>query len=236
MLSEKEEAGDMAKKRVSKQGGNGGGAIPSPKLSKMVYYRNRIKRDYIRLLNYDPAVQTYEECPCTITYHLGELEYTYIPDFSVYGRQGKPRIVVCTSQEHVNDPAYLPKWTAAQLWCEEHGYEFALITEDVLLRYQPLLANLKRLAVHVYRTLPPQAYEYLMQTIIREHQPLTVPAIVQRTPLLDARLTRSYLWHLLAVGELVTDLSKPLHVQTTLISRKGVQQNDLNSSSCGHEI
>ena len=68
MLSEKEAEGNMPKKEVSKQGGNGGGAIPSPKLSKMVYYRNRIKRDYIRLLNYDSDVQTYDEWPCTITY------------------------------------------------------------------------------------------------------------------------------------------------------------------------
>ncbi len=229
MLSEKEAEGNMPKKEVSKQGGNGGGAIPSPKLSKMVYYRNRIKRDYIRLLNYDTDVQTYNERPCTITYRLGELEYTYTPDFAVYRRQGKPSIVVCTRQANINHLQHLPKWTATQLWCEKYGYEFALITEVVLLRYQPLLSNLKRLAVHAYRTLPPQAYEYLMQTMMREPEPLSVAEIVQRTQLLDARLTRSYLWHLLAIGILVTDLSKPLHVQTTLISWKGDHSNDLNS-------
>jgi len=181
------------------------------------------------LLDYDSDVQKYEEWPCTITYCLGELEYTYTPDFAVYRRQGKPSIVVCTRQANVNHPQYLPKWTATQLWCEKYGYEFALITEIVLLRYQPLLSNLKRLAVHAYQILPPQAYEYLMQTIMREPQPLSVAEIVQRTSLLDARLTRSYLWHLLAIGALATDLSKPLHVQTTLISWKGDQQNDLNS-------
>lgn len=221
MLAEKEVERNMPKKEVSKPGGNGGGAIPSPKLNKMVYYRNRIKRDYIRLLNYDTDVLSYEEWPCTITYRSGELDYTYTPDFAIYRRQGKPSIAVCTRQANVNDPQHLPKWTATQLWCEQYGYEFALITEVVLLRYQPLLLNLKSLAVHVYRTLPPQAYEYLMQTIVREPQPLTVAEIVQRTPLLDARLTRSFLWHLLARGILVTDLSKPLHVQTTLLSWKG---------------
>ena len=219
----------MPKKEVSKQGGNGGGAIPSPKLGTMVYYRNRIRSDYIRLLNYDSAVQTYEEWPCTITYRLGELEYTYTPDFAVYRRQGKPSIVVCTKQANVNDPHHIPKWTAIQLWCEKYGYEFHLVTEVVLLKYHPLLSNLKRLAVHAYRTLPPQAYEYLMQTLMREPQPLSVAEIVHRTPRLGARLTRSYLWHLLATGILVTDLLKPLHVQTTLISWKGDQQDDLNN-------
>lgn len=211
----------MPKKKVSKQARNGGGAIPSPKLGTMVYYRNRIKRDYIRLLHYDSDVQTFDEWPCTITYRLAEREYTYTPDFSVYRRQGKPSIVVCTRQANLNDPQHLPKWTATRLWCETYGYEFHLITEVVLLRYQFLLLNLKRLAVHAYRTLPPQAYEYLMQTVMREPQPLSVEEIVQRTPLLDARLTRSYLWHLLARGTLVTDLSKPLHVKTTLLSWKG---------------
>lgn len=219
----------MPKKKLSQQGRNGGGAIPSPKLSTMVYYRNKIKRDYIRLLHYDSDVQTYDQWPCTITYNVGELEYTSTPDFAVYRRQGKPSIVVCTRQATVNDPHYAPKWTATQLWCEQHGYELHLVTEDVLLRYQLLLSNLKQLAVHAYRTLPPQAYDYLMQTVMRESQPLSVAEIIQKTPLLDARLTRSYLWHLLARGILLTDLSKPLHVQTTLLSWKADHQNDLSN-------
>src|SRR5437588_171013 len=84
------------------------------------------------------------------------------PDFAIYRRQGKPSIVVCTKQANVNDSQHLPKWTATQLWCEKYGYEFTLVTEVVLLRYQPLLSNLKSLTVHAYRTLPPQAYKYLM--------------------------------------------------------------------------
>jgi len=74
----------MDQKKIAKQGRNGGGAIPSPKLGTMVYYRNRIKRDYIRLLNYDSDVEAFEEWPCTITYRVDECEYTCTPDFSVF--------------------------------------------------------------------------------------------------------------------------------------------------------
>ncbi len=213
----------MTKQDVSKQGRNGGGAIPSPKMGTMVYYRNRIKRDYIYLLDYDPEVLTYEEWPCTITYQLDGIEYTYTPDFSVARRQGKPGIVVCTRAVHVNEPQYIPKWTAIQLWCEKHGYEFHLVTEVALLKYQQLLANLKSLAVHAHRAYPVQAYEYVLQTVMSSPRPLTVAEIVQRTSHIDARLTRAYLWHLLAVGVLATDLTKPLHVKTTLITWKGEQ-------------
>ena len=208
----------MPKKEVSKQGRNGGGAIPSPKLGTMVYYRNRIKRDYIRLLNYDSDVEAFEEWPCTITYRVDERAYICTPDFSVSRRQSVPSIVVCTKQANVNDPQYFPRWTACQMWCQNHGYEFNIVTEVVLLPYQPLISNLKRLAVHANRAIPPQAYEYLMRTLMQELPPLSVAEIVQRTPLLDTTRTRSYLWHLLATGVLVTDLTIPLNVQTTRIS------------------
>lgn len=64
-------------------------------------------------------------------------------------------------------------------------------------------------------------YEYLMRTLMQELSPLSVAEIVQRTPLLDTTRTRSYLWHLLATGVLVTDLTIPLNVQTTRISWNG---------------
>ena len=220
----------MTKQVVSHRKRNGSGTIPSLKLNKMVYYRNLIKRDYIRLLEHDPAVLTYQEQPCSIRYVWDTIEFTYIPDFSVAWHQLQPGIIACTWEAKVKDPKYLPTWTAAQLWCEGHGYEFHLVTESSLQQYQVLLSNIKMLAVHSHQALPPQAYEYLMKAVVAETNSLSIDEIVQRTPLLDARTTRSYIWHLLATGDLSTDLTKPLHVETTHISWKGAQHtHDITS-------
>lgn len=212
----------MPKKEVSKQGRNGGGAIPSPKLGTMVYYRNSIKRDYIRLLDYDSDAQMYEEWPCTITYCLGELEYTYTPDFAVYRRQGKPSIVVCTRQANVNDPQYIPRWTATHLWCEQHNHTFKIITEVLLQQCGALLSNVQLQAVNAHHPPPPQAYDYLIKVVASSDDPVAIADIVDRAPRLSARAMRAYLWHLLEVGVLSTDLTEPLHVAHTLIKWKGV--------------
>jgi hypothetical protein len=212
-------------------GRNGAGAIPSRKLDRMVYYRSQVKRDCIRLLDHDPAVLTYREQPCTIRYVRDSLSYSYIPDFSVTWRQRPLGIIACTWETLVHDPDYLPRWTAAQLWCERHGYAFHLVTETSLLRYKILLSNLKMLTVHAYQALPPQAKEYILKIVMAEPNPLTIAQIVQRTPPLEARETRSYIWHLLATGEISADLTKPLNVETTRISWKGAQQHHGITSS-----
>jgi hypothetical protein len=204
--------------------GRGGGTsdIPSRKLDRMVCHRNRVGRDYLHLLEFDPAVVSYQEYPRTIRYLYGFVEYSYTPDFLVIWRNRSPGIVVTTMQAKVDDPAYQPRWTATRTWCEQHHHEFGMVTESSLLAHRILLANLKQLAVHAFRAIPTQAYDYLMKTVMAGSRPLSIAEIVRKAPHLEARAARSYLWHLLATGDLSADLNEPLNVETTRISWKGV--------------
>lgn len=196
--------------------------IPSRKLDRMVCHRNRVGRDYVHLLEFDPAVEAFQEYPRTIRFLCGSVEESYTPDFLVIWRNDSPGLVVTTMQEKVNDPAYQPRWTATRTWCERHHYAFGVVTESSLLAHGILLSNLKQLAVHAFRDIPPQAYDFLMKTVMAESRPLSIAEIVRKAPHLEARATRSYLWHLLATGDLSADLNEPLNVETTRIEWKGV--------------
>jgi hypothetical protein len=212
----------MSDQNGSRGRGGGSSDIPSRKLDRMVCHRNRVGRDYVHLLEFDPAVVAYQEYPRPIRYLCGSVEYSYTPDFSVIWRNRSPGLVVTTLQAKVNDSAYQPRWTATRVWCEQHHHDFGIVTESSLLAHQILLSNLKKLAVHAFRDIPPQAYDYLMKTVMAEPHPLSVAEIVKKASHLEARVTRSYIWHLLATGDLSANLNKPLNVETTCILWKGV--------------
>ena len=208
----------MLQQKHSRRGRNIRGSVPSRKLGRMVSYKSLLARDYIYLFEHHPRVQSYQEQPCTITYQFEGKQHRYTPDFLVSWHGRKPSIVVCKSETYINDPEHIPQWTAAQQWCEHHQHDFFLYTEKTLHPYKTFLANVHQLAVHAHQSLPAQAQEYLLKTLISLPQPTSRAELVRHTPLLAAETTRSYLWHLIYTGVIQADLTHPLHVATTQVS------------------
>lgn len=204
-----------------KNSGRPGYAVPSRKKEKvddMVHCESGIERDYAYLLNYDPQVASYEEQPLKITYVVDQKKRFYTPDFAVHWSQGPPSLVECKPASKLNDPENLQKWTAARLWCAANGYTFLLVTDESLEKWSVVLDNIKSMAGHAHQRITPQAKEYLLRIVQAEGKALSVAEVVERASLLDPRVVRSCLWHLLYTRELFTDLTIPLHVKTTMIS------------------
>jgi hypothetical protein len=210
----------MPVRNVLRSGGTIVGSVPSRKLGRMIHYESLIERAYIYLLEYDPLVVSYEEQPCTIAYRTEGKERSYTPDFAVHWQDHQQSLVECKPTSKVDGPENALKWTAARLWCKQYGYTFALVTETALHEHEHdmLLSNIQTLAVHAHQRLTVQAKEYLLKTLYAEPSPLSVAEYVQRTPNLRPAVVRSCLWHLLYTGEIFTDLTKPLHPVTTLLS------------------
>jgi hypothetical protein len=206
---------------LSKRRGSVSGAVPSRKLDRMVHYESLIARGCIYIFEHDPRVHTYEEEPCTIHYRFDGSERRYTPDFAVTWIDRKLTLMECKPVAHMSDPENAPKWTAARLWAVRHRYEFVLVTDASLRAYGALLPNLELLAVHGYQRIPPPAREYLLKTAQSINGPFTPNELVRQTPQLEPIRTRSYIWHLLYVGEFSTDLTRPLHFDGTVLSWKG---------------
>lgn len=194
------------------------GSIPSQKSSRhMVHYRGGLQRAYVYLLEYDDHVQSYEQQPLSLSYVSGKQVAQYTPDFRVIWKHQRPRLVACLPTAIAHKPASLASITAAQLWCQQHAHDFALVTEATLHAQSMLLANLEMLAVHAFAPIPPQTYDYVLKTIIAIGGPFSSLEFVQQTPLLDPLSTKSALWNLLYHGELLADLTQPLQFTTPLL-------------------
>jgi hypothetical protein len=96
-----------------------------------------------------------------------------------------------------------------------HQYDFALITEDTLEPHTILLANLQLLAVHAFAPIPAHTYDYLLKIIASIDGPFSPNEFIQHAPRLHPYQAKSSLWNLIYHGELLTDLTQPLHFATT---------------------
>jgi hypothetical protein len=198
------------------------GSIPSKKSAhRMVSYAGLLKRAYIYLLEHDPSVLSYETHPFSLSYQVGNRIAQYTPDFRVIWKHERPRLVSCAYQARITEYSSIAQWTAAQLWCDHHSHDFALITEETLRPHNTLLAHLEILAVHSFSPIPPQTYDYVMNVISSIEGSFSPTELVQRTPLLHAFHTTSLIWNLVYRGELLTNLTQPLHVHTTALIWKG---------------
>lgn len=192
------------------------GSIPSQKSTRhMVTYQGLLKRAYIYLLEYDTSVQSYEVQPFSLRYSSGALLCTYTPDFRVQWTHQRPRLITCTSQALASSSSSKAHMCATQHWCEQHQHDFALITEVTLEPHTVLLANLQLLAVHSFAPIPAHIYDYLLTIIDSIDGPFSPNEFIQYAPRLHAHHTKSYLWNLVAHGELLTDLTQPLHFAKT---------------------
>jgi hypothetical protein len=121
----------MAVRRVSNRGGNIVGHFPSLKLGRMVAFESLIERDFIYLLDYEPAVEHFSEQPLVIRYQHAGKKRQYTPDFRVIYR-GHPFLFECKPTRFVNDLENQIKFEAARLWCQEQGWTFGIVTDEHL--------------------------------------------------------------------------------------------------------
>jgi hypothetical protein len=192
------------------------GSIPSQKSTRhMVEYQGLVKRAYIYLLEYDPSVQSYEIQPFSLRYSSGTLLSTYTPDFRVQWTHQRPRLITCTSQALTLTPSSQLRMSAVQQWCQQHQHDFALITEGILEPHAVLLANLQLLAVHAFVPIPAHIYDYMQTIFASIDGPFSPNAFIQYAPRLHPYQAKSSLWNLIYHGELLTDLTQPLHFAKT---------------------
>jgi len=134
----------MPVRKVSNRGGNAIGRFPSTKMGRMIAFESLLERDFIYLLDYDPAVEWFEEQPLSIEYlHEASLRH-YTPDFHLL-ESGRHVLVECKPDRFVETEENCRKFAVGREWCQGHGWEFRVATEQQI-RNGFRLQNVKLLA------------------------------------------------------------------------------------------
>lgn len=133
-----------ARKVVTRSGRGYRGYFPSIKLNRMVEWESLLERDFILLLEFSPAVESYREQPEKIQYERdGELYY-YFPDFEVDLYSGEILHVEVKPKRKLSGKELQGKFQAISRRYDRHEATFKIMTEEEI-RKEPLFSNLQKL-------------------------------------------------------------------------------------------
>jgi hypothetical protein len=139
--------------------------------SEQLRYRGQLQLDYLYLARFDARVTSILPNPFTIRYRYGRSRLRYTPAYLII-EDSHEVLVDCTLKASLADDEVKRRISAATEWCEEHGYEFRMLTEEKI-RNGHLLKNVKRLMRYTRHVVGPDFRAQLYS--ILEGEPRGIP-------------------------------------------------------------
>jgi len=193
------------------------GKFPSIKMKRMVGYQSLIERDFIYLLDFDPAVTTYSEQPLTIHYEAENKARRYTPDFA-FTHSGRAYLVECKHHQFIKPDENGPKWVAARRWCTARGITFVVVTEAVI-RAGYRLENVKLLTDYARYSIDEATTRAVLGTIAASPDPLTVAELMEAVSPAQPQAAITPILHLVYRRLLFIPLDEaPISVASLVIS------------------
>lgn len=192
-------------------------------------YESTLERDFMLLMQFDPAVDVYTPQPLTMTYRDDDGQSRrYTPDGLIEWRVDRP----------VHDPRpvlveikyredFIGKWRewrararAAKVFAAEKGWLFMIFTEREIRT--PALENATFLLPYLRRKSAPEIEQWLLDrlTELVETTPRALVAGLYRDKWNQATLI-PVLWRLLADRRIGFDIAQPLNMCSTIWSLRG---------------
>lgn len=209
----------MPARTVPKNYRNLTGLVYNSRTRSLSAFESTLERDYLLLLDFDLAVEFYEEQPATIEYRdsSGSLR-RYTPDVFVRYRSTVditpvPLCVLCEVKyrDHLRLSwgEYKPRFKAARRYAREHGWRFRLITEREIRT--PYLANIKFLRQYQDLAVDNAQQSLLLQTLAKRPETDVEGLVAAMT---EDRWHQArwlpVLWHLIAQRRVGVNLKQPL--------------------------
>ncbi len=210
----------MPVRKIPKNYLNVTGSFSSKKNGRMLGFESLLERDYMILLEFDEAVERFEEQPVKIPFKKGVKPY--VPDLLIHYEDtntSRPALaeVKHTSDLERNKEKYDPKFKQAVNYAQDHNWDFKVITE-IDSRPQRL-KTLKFL--REYQHIDPMI-EDIDQVInalesLGGKAPLNelLGALCKNDS--DILMLVPTIWHLVFIKRIGIDYDSPIHDKTLLL-------------------
>ena len=183
------------------------GKFASVKTGRVAWYESLLEKDFMYLLDYDRDVSYWHEQPLRIRFSHGGKVHRYTPDLEVH-RSAKKELIEIKPRHQVDSGKWDVLFRAASSICEEEGYEFLVLTDEII-RLQPRLENVKLLWKYARTPVLPQHQIICSQFFqSRKDEPVTLGDLIQLFT--SKQLPTQTLYSLLFWGALDFDLMQPL--------------------------
>jgi hypothetical protein len=192
-------------------------------------YESTLERDFMLLLQFDPAVDIYTPQPLTLTYQgVDGQAHKYTPDGLIEWRKDRPvhdprpvLVEVKYRESFLGDwRAWRQRARASRNYAAERGWLFAIYTEREIRT--PVLENVRFLLPYLRREEAPEMELWLLNelTEVVETTPRELIGSMYRDKWNQAALI-PVLWRLLAERCIGFDLTQPLTMQSPIWTLRG---------------
>jgi hypothetical protein len=183
------------------------GKFASVKTGRVAWYESLLEKDFMYLLDYDRDVSYWHEQPLRIRFSHGAKVHRYTPDLEVH-RAAQKQLIEVKPKHEVDSGEWDVLFRAASSVCEQEGYEFLVVTDEII-RLQPRLENVKLLWKYARTPVLPQ-HQIICSELFqsRKDQPVTLDDLIQIFT--SKQIPTQTLYSLLFWGALEFDLMQPL--------------------------
>lgn len=203
----------MGVRKITNKGGKKViGKFPSLKMERLVCWESQIERDYIYLLEFDPAVASYAEQPLRISYHLDGKERRYTPDFLVK-RADKNLIVEVKREEAAKKEEMQQLFRVVSAICAHDHYEFVVVT-DTMIRVQPRLDNIKLLTRYQRIPIHDPQYQIICNELFSKSSEVCLSEVMQFFA--SRNIGKQVVFSLLYWGVLAVDLTQLITAESVV--------------------
>jgi hypothetical protein len=177
------------------------------KTGRVSWYESLLEKDFMYLLDYDRDVSNWHEQPLRIRFSHGGKVNRYTPDLEVH-RAAQKQLIEVKPKDKVDSGEWDVLFRAASSICEQEGYEFLVVTEEVI-RMQPRLENIKLLWKYARTPVLPQ-HQIICRQVFQsqKNEPVTLGDLIQIFT--SKQVPMQTLYSLLFWGALEFDLMQPL--------------------------
>ncbi|ABO89168.1 transposase [Aeromonas salmonicida subsp. salmonicida] len=213
----------MPVRKIPKNYRNVTGVASHHKSTGQAMFESTLERDFFTLLEFDPAVESFEVQPVTVHWFDAlDKERIYTPDVLAYFHSPyhPTTLYEVKYRSELKElwPELKPKFRAALRFARSKGWRFKLITETEVREVR--LKNAKFLLPFVKKGPVAEVDMDILEEaiqILNQSTPKDLLAHIYQDEWNRARLMPT-LWYLIGTRQIATDLDQPLTMSSTIWS------------------
>ncbi len=170
-----------------------------------IRWESLLEKDYIKILEFDPCVISYESQPIQIKYHFEGKERHYFPDFKVITDTYETYLIEVKPYKEVNKKENVVKFAAARLYCKQQNWKFEVFSEQQI-RQGFLLDNIGKLRKYKFEYTDPMSIKNL-ETLLKVKLPCKIKEL-KKIAVVDMSSSKFYLnlYYLISKHRVKVDL------------------------------
>ncbi|MDR6885416.1 TnsA endonuclease N-terminal domain-containing protein [Bacillus sp. 3255] len=181
----------------------------------MSFGESLLERDFIKFCNCIPNVMKVEYQPRCLAYNYNGKRRRYFPDFLISTRDGNKILVEVKPSNRLDDEENLIKFKVGEMFCEQKGWTFKVISDSDL--YRGHLKHNVNLLLEVQRINIETEDLFIIYQMIQNFGPLRIKDLHNAFSELDTGVINASVYKLLLNQLCKTDLINQLLTEVSII-------------------